>query len=153
MIMPARRAVPVDLLDFVTRRSVDLFVQTEDIPLPDNRISVNASDQIVVEREASNVSSHRELIRRMKHHVHAAGYPVVLTERLGITATAHQCGTARMGVDPATSVVDPQGRAHDIANLWLCDASTMPSSAAVNPALTVAALALRLGASGTLVEH
>lgn len=48
-----------------------------------------------------------------------------------------------MGTDPTTSVVDPFGRSHDHANLFVVDASVLPTSAAVNPALTVAALALR----------
>ena len=48
-----------------------------------------------------------------------------------------------MGADPATSVVNPNCRAHDHANLFIVDASVLPTSAAVNPALTIAALALR----------
>jgi choline dehydrogenase-like flavoprotein len=55
-----------------------------------------------------------------------------------------------MGSDPAVSVVDSDLRAHDLANLWIVDSSPFPSSAAVNPALTVAALALRLAESGSL---
>ena len=56
---------------------------------------------------------------------------------------SHQCGTARMGHDPATSVVDTFCRSHDHRNLFLTDASVLPTSAAVNPALTIAALSLR----------
>jgi choline dehydrogenase-like flavoprotein len=55
-----------------------------------------------------------------------------------------------MGDDPATSVVGADLRAHDLENLWIADSSTFPSSAAVNPAITVAALSLRLGQSGAL---
>ena len=56
---------------------------------------------------------------------------------------AHTLGTARMGHDPATSVVDPWGRAHDLDNLWISDNSTFPSALAANPALTIMALSLR----------
>jgi choline dehydrogenase-like flavoprotein len=86
----------------------------------------------------------------MKSVVRKAGFPVVLTRSLSVEATSHQCGTARMGHDPATSVVDADLRAHDLDNLWIVDSSPFPSSAAVNPALTVAALALRLADSGAL---
>lgn len=55
----------------------------------------------------------------------------------------HILGTARMGDDPQTSVVDGYGRAHDVPNLFVIDGSVMPTSAAVNPTATVAALALR----------
>ncbi|MCA1654698.1 MAG: GMC family oxidoreductase [Sphingomicrobium sp.] len=56
---------------------------------------------------------------------------------------AHTIGTARMGDDPGTSVVDADGRAHDVANLTICDNSVFPSALAANPALTIMALALR----------
>ncbi len=58
---------------------------------------------------------------------------------------AHTIGTCRMGKDPARSVVDPDGRAHDVPNLWIVDNSIFPSSLSVNPALTIMALSLRVG--------
>lgn len=57
--------------------------------------------------------------------------------------SAHTIGTCRMGEDAAMNVVDPYGRAHDIANLWISDNSTFPAALAANPALTIMALALR----------
>jgi len=63
---------------------------------------------------------------------------------MGIETNSHQCGTARFGIDPATSVLDPYCRAHDAENLWVVDSSFFPSSAAMNPALTIAAQALRV---------
>jgi choline dehydrogenase-like flavoprotein len=56
---------------------------------------------------------------------------------------AHVIGTCRMGDDPASSVVDAEGRSHDIPNLWICDNSVFPSALSVNPALTIMALSLR----------
>lgn len=56
---------------------------------------------------------------------------------------AHTIGTARMGDDPATSVVDSDGRVHDVPGLTICDNSVFPSALAANPALTIMALSLR----------
>ncbi|MFC4454814.1 GMC family oxidoreductase [Deinococcus sonorensis] len=56
---------------------------------------------------------------------------------------AHTIGTARMGDDPASSVVNRDGRCHDLSNLYISDNSTFPSALSVNPALTIMALALR----------
>jgi choline dehydrogenase-like flavoprotein len=73
-----------------------------------------------------------------------AGFPVILTQRMGIETNSHQCGTLRFGTDPSTSVLDPFCRTHDVANLYVVDSSFFPSSAAQNPALTIAAQALRV---------
>jgi choline dehydrogenase-like flavoprotein len=58
--------------------------------------------------------------------------------------TTHQCGTVVFGTDPKASVLDTYCRAHDVGNLFVVDASFFPSSAAVNPGLTIAAQALRV---------
>jgi choline dehydrogenase-like flavoprotein len=73
-----------------------------------------------------------------------AGYPVVLSERMGIATNSHMCGTAVAGTDPSASVLDPDCRSHDVKNLFVVDSSFFPSSAALNPALTIAANALRV---------
>ena len=69
----------------------------------------------------------------------------VLDQRIPLAGVAHQCGTARFGEDPARSVLDLQCRAHELDNLYVVDTSFFPSSAAVNPALTAMANALRVG--------
>jgi choline dehydrogenase-like flavoprotein len=142
--------MPMPILDTVTEYTLDLFLQTEDLPLPENRVLLSSSNQVCLTRRETNLAAHHELIKRMKKVVRKAGFPIALTRSLGVEATSHQCGTARMGDDPATSVVDANLRTHDVENLWIADSSTFPSSAAVNPAITVAALALRLGQSGAL---
>ena len=73
-----------------------------------------------------------------------AGYPLIFTEKMGIATNSHMCGTAVAGEDPAASVLDPNCRSHDVENLWVIDASFFPSSAALNPALTIGANALRV---------
>lgn len=142
--------VPMPILDEVTKYTLDLFIQSEDLPLPENRVTLGAGGQITLARRETNLAAHKMLIAKMKSVVRKAGFPLVLTRSLGVEATSHQCGTAVMGEDPATSVVDANLRAHDLDNLWIADTSVFPSSAAVNPAITAAALALRLGRSGQL---
>jgi choline dehydrogenase-like flavoprotein len=59
--------------------------------------------------------------------------------------TCHLNGTARMGDDPRTSVVDADCRSWDIRNLWICDGSVFPTVGGVNPSLTIQAIACRTG--------
>jgi choline dehydrogenase-like flavoprotein len=73
-----------------------------------------------------------------------AGFWKVMTHSHGAKNTTHQCGTLCFGTDPHTSVLDPFCRSHDVENLFVVDASFFPSSAAVNPGLTIAAQALRV---------
>ena len=115
---------------------------SEDLPNPESRVTLKG-DRIVLDWKRSNWKAHEALVARMKQVLRRAGYPVVLSRAFDRRTPSHQCGTARMGHDPATSVVNPDLRAHDHDNLYLVDASVLPTSAAVNPALTVAALALR----------
>ena len=149
-IKAARRWAPVGVLDWFTRRSVDFFVETEDLPLEENQVVVEPDGRIRLLWRATNVEPHQELVRRTRRALTRAGYPLVFTQRLGIEASSHQCGTARMGTDPDSSVVDVDCRAHEVDNLWITDTSVFPSSAAVNPALTAAANALRVAATGAL---
>jgi choline dehydrogenase-like flavoprotein len=147
-----RRWVPRSILEWMTERSVDFIAMTEDLPHPDSRVTVDDAGQIHLNWFATNVESHAELVRRTVRALRRCGYPFVFTQRLPWSATSHQCGTAAMGADPATSVVDPDCRSHDVDNLWIVDTSVFPSSAAVNPALTVAANVMRVAAQGTLTS-
>jgi choline dehydrogenase-like flavoprotein len=149
-IKAARRWVPLELLSAICRRSVDLLAQSEDLPLDRNHIELDAAGRIHLHWQPTGLEAHGELVRRTRRALRRAGYPIVFTQSLGIVATSHQCGTARMGEDPARSVVDPNLRSHDLENLWIVDSSVFPASAAVNPALTIAALALRTAEHGGL---
>jgi choline dehydrogenase-like flavoprotein len=60
------------------------------------------------------------------------------------SGTAHLMGGCRMGTEPKSSVTDPDGRTWDIANLWICDGSLMPTGGGVNPSLTIMANAARI---------
>jgi choline dehydrogenase-like flavoprotein len=136
---------PTRLLDEVAGRSVDWYLMTEDLPDPENRVSLDSSGRVVVSYRENNLALHKRLVRTMNGAMRRAGYPMIQTRRFGLDATAHQCGTAKFGDDPATSVLDPLCRSHDVANLFVMDASFLPSSSAQNPALTIAAQALRVG--------
>ncbi|WP_395244436.1 GMC oxidoreductase [Agromyces sp. MMS24-K17] len=142
-VKKAKPWVPDWMLTMITDRSIDLYLTTEDLPDPDNRITVDG-DRITVHWKPNNLAPHREFVRRMSRAVRRAGYPLILTRRMGIETNSHQCGTAVAGHDPATSVLDATCRSHDVGNLWLVDSSGFASSAALNPALTIAANAIRV---------
>ncbi|HTP58836.1 MAG TPA: GMC oxidoreductase, partial [Spirochaetia bacterium] len=129
----------------IAERSVDFWLMTEDLPLPENRVTVDGSGRIQLSRTPTNMRAHRELVERFVGHLRRAGLPITLVDSRGVDAIQHQSGTLRFGSDPRTSVLDPWCRSHDIPNLWVVDASFLPSSAAVNPSLTVLAQALRAG--------
>ncbi|MFT0521398.1 GMC oxidoreductase [Pseudomonas faucium] len=147
MISPMRPWLPKIVSRYITGHSVDLYLTSEDIPTRDNRIEYDAErDAIKVHWTPNNLSAHQRLVERTTALMKQAGYPLVLTERMGIATNSHQCGTAVMGHDPASSVVDAHCKMHDLDNVWIVDSSSFPSSAAVNPALTIAANALRVAA-------
>lgn len=138
--------------DYLGRHSVDLYLTTEDLPAPANRVAVGSDGTIEVHWTPNNLAAHRELVRRVTRAVRRAGYPIVLTQRMDIATNSHMCGTAVMGHDPRASVLDSGCRSHDVTNMWLVDSSSFPSSAALNPALTIAANALRVAALGEVVR-
>ena len=150
MVAAARRRTPYSALDWGTRHSVDLYITSEDLPTADNRIRVDARGGIVVSWQPNNLATHEELVRRTTRVIRRAGFPITSQQRMGVETNSHQCGTAVMGLDAATSVVDAQCRAHDLTNLWIVDSSPFNSAAAVNPALTIAANALRVAATSEL---
>ncbi|MEC3852060.1 GMC family oxidoreductase [Paenarthrobacter ureafaciens] len=143
MLKMARPWAPEPLLKLMSDRSIDIYLTTEDLPRRENGVSV-IGGKIHLWWEPNNLAPHKELVRRVKRAVRKAGYPVILTQRMGIETNSHQCGTAVAGHDPAKSVLAPDCRAHDLDNLWVVDSSFFPSSAALNPALTIAANALRV---------
>ena len=111
---------------------------------PDNRVTLGPGGSIHIRWRPNNQKAHLELVRTARQVMRRAGYPLILTQRMGIETNSHQCGTLRFGADPATAVLDPFCRTHDVANLYAVDSSFFPSSGAQNPALTIAAQALRV---------
>lgn len=135
--------IPMAVYDAWMARAVDWLAMTEDLPVMDNRVTVDSSGRLHLHYRPNNVSAHRQLVAEVKRMLKALGYPLVVGYSHNRSNTTHQCGTLVFGTDPASSVLDPFCRAHDINNLFVVDASFFPSSAAVNPALTIIAQALR----------
>lgn len=142
--------VPLAALDVFASRSVELLVMTEDLPRPGNRVTLTADGTIQITRRPAGTSTHATLLRRAKQLMRKAGYDVIGVQPFDISMNSHMCGTLVAGVDPQRSVLDPFCRAHDVRNLWVLDSSFFPSSAAMNPALTIAAQALRVVAESSL---
>jgi len=142
-ILASQVGLPAVFVRWIAAHSVDWYLMSEDLPDPDSRVTVTG-DRIVLDWRQSNWEAHLHLVRRFKAILRKAGWPIVLSRAFDRTVPSHQCGTARFGADPATSVLDIWCRAHDHPNLFVVDASFLPNSAAVNPALTIAAQALRV---------
>lgn len=129
----------------LSERSVDWYAQSEDLPHPDSRVTLRGDGSINLHWHRTNLATHRRWVKKCKSILRATGYPVVLSRPFGIEAVAHQCGTVRFGRDPQTSALNHLCQAWDHDNLYVVDSGFFPSSAAVNPALTVAAQGLRVG--------
>ncbi|MCU4651395.1 GMC family oxidoreductase [Roseibacterium sp. SDUM158016] len=142
-ILAAQTGLPRWLAQVISDRAIDFYVMSEDLPDPDSRVTLR-DGEIVLNWTRSNWSAHETLLVELKAGLRRAGFPVILSKAFDRRTPSHQCGTARMGKDPGNSVVTPWGRSHDHANLWIADASVLPTSAAVNPSLTIAAHALRV---------
>ncbi len=145
MLKPVLRMVPDSVLEQIAARSTDWNVMSEDLPDPNNRVSLGSEGRIRITWTPNNQVAHRRLIETAKTMFAEAGYPVVLSRTMGLETNSHQVGTLRFGHDPATSVLDPFSKAHELQNLYVVDGSFFPSSAAVNPALTIMAQAIRVG--------
>jgi choline dehydrogenase-like flavoprotein len=140
-VMPG---LPLWAAEAWVRRGVDWLAMTEDLPHDENRVTLTSGGQIRLDYQPSNMDAHRELVRRTVRMMRQAGFTLVVRHRFKHENTTHQCGTAVFGEDPRTSVLDPFCRTHDVENLFVADASFFPSSAAVNPGLTVIAQSLRV---------
>jgi choline dehydrogenase-like flavoprotein len=144
MLAGERPYVPRRLLGAMAARSTDWWVMSEDLPDPENRIMLESDGTIQVHWRQNNMVAHRKLMAAAKQMLRDAGYPLLLSREMGIATNSHQVGTLRFGNDPATSVLDPYCKAHDLNNLYVVDLSFFPSSSAMNPALTIAAQAIRV---------
>ncbi|MCB9121033.1 MAG: GMC family oxidoreductase [Caldilinea sp.] len=144
MLTAAQPLVPKPILQGMADRSVDWWVMSEDLPDSYNRVELAPNGKVIVHWKPNNLVAHHKLVEAARKMMRDAGYPFVFVQPMGIDTNSHQCGTARFGTDPATSVLDPFCRTHDVENLYVVDSSFFPSSAAMNPALTIAAQALRV---------
>jgi choline dehydrogenase-like flavoprotein len=147
-------------LDLMAKHSLDFWLTSEDLPDPNNRVTLDRDGTIVLTYRPNNEEGHARLIETLKtlmtqqtqcavhgHECHEGLFArnLYLGQRIPLAGVAHQNGTIRFGRDPRTSALDPNCRAHEVDNLYVVDASVFPSSGAVNPALTIMANALRVG--------
>ena len=142
--------VPLSILKFIADRSVEFVVMNEDLPSTNNRVEINKNGMIQIFRKALNTSAHKELMTKTKKVLKRAGFQAVFVQPFDISMNSHQCGTSVAGHNSKFSVVDEYCRSHDVENLYLIDGGFFPSSAAMNPALTIAAQALRVVAESDL---
>jgi choline dehydrogenase-like flavoprotein len=128
----------------IARHSTDWWLMTEDLPDPENRVTLGDDGGIRVRRRFKNTAAHQRLVHVAEEMLRSVGYSELIYQFMPIETNSHQCGTVRFGSDPATSVLDPSCKAWELDNLYVVDASFFPSSAAMNPCLTIAAQALRV---------
>jgi choline dehydrogenase-like flavoprotein len=138
-------------LEEVARRSVDWWLTAEDLPDPNNRVSIQNGD-IYLDYTDNNTEAFDRLLNRWTEVLKSIDCAdkilpcsLYFRKRIPLQGVAHQCGTCRFGEDPQTSVLDLDCRTHDVDNLYVVDGSFFRSSAAVNPTLTIIANALRVG--------
>ncbi|HST12911.1 MAG TPA: GMC family oxidoreductase [Terriglobales bacterium] len=146
-------------LGLMAKHSLDFWLTSEDLPDPNNRVTLNRNGEIVLSYTPNNLKAHEQLKAHLQktmkqntcsihgHDCHQGLFArnLYVGQRIPLAGVAHQNGTIRFGHDPETSALDVNCKAHDVDNLYVVDGSFFPSSAAVNPALTIMANALRVG--------
>ncbi len=149
--LDAPKFAPGMALDQIAMHSIDWFITAEDLPDPNNRVTVKNS-QIYLSYTDNNTEAYNRLRDRWTAVLKSINcgekilpHSLYVRKKLALQAVAHQCGTVRFGEDPATSVLDLNCRTHDVDNLYVVDGAFFPASAAVNPTLTIIANALRVG--------
>ncbi|MGB3573533.1 MAG: GMC family oxidoreductase [Phormidesmis sp.] len=154
------RFLPDEGLTRLAKRSIGWWAHTGVLPNPNNRVYWQTKSRygrpkkkLRYEFTPNNLEAHDRLVYRwmgvlkdMENTGQELRQSTVYPRgESPIQVTGYQCGTARMGTDPATSVLDLNCRTHEIDNLYVVDSSFFPSCASVSPALTVMANALRVG--------
>jgi choline dehydrogenase-like flavoprotein len=147
------KLAPLGLLDDIARHAVDFWLSTEDLPDPNNRVTVDKSGNITLTYKPNNQVPQQRLYEKLKSMLgHLGMHPDHLIPRdaymktdIPVAGCAHQAGTCRFGIDPKSSVLDVNCKAHELDNLYVVDTSFFVSIGAVNPSLTAMANAIRVG--------
>ena len=139
-------------MEKIAEHAIDFWMSSEDLPDPDNRVTVTSSGQIQLHYSFNNLTASQRLVNRLESILdrlylrnHLVERQIYIANSMGIAAVGHQAGTCRFGTDPTSSVLDLHCKAHELDNLYVVDTSFMPSIGAVNPSLTAIANALRVG--------
>jgi choline dehydrogenase-like flavoprotein len=148
----APRFVPGFTLEAMAKHAVDFWLTTEDLPDPNNRVTLTRHGEIQLDYTFNNQeptkrlkAALKDMLEHLDCHTHLIPNNAYLSKDIPIAGVGHQAGTCRFGVDPRTSVLDVNCRTHEVDNLYVVDASFFVSIAAVNPSLTIMANALRVG--------
>lgn len=141
VFVPFARALR--LLPQWTSRSVEWLAMSEDLPDVSNRVVLDRG-RIRLQYRPNNLQAHQQLVQETSAILKRLDFKAIFPVSFATTNTTHQCGTICFGSDARASVLDHWCRAHDVENLFVVDASFFPSSAAVNPGLTIVAQALRV---------
>jgi len=147
------KLAPEWTLERVANHAIDFWLSTEDLPMPENRVTVDRDGKVTLRYRSTNDVPKENLYHELKtvlgrlhmnpHHLlQRFAY---MKNEIPVAGVAHQAGTCRFGTDAATSVLNEECRAHEVDNLYVTDTSVFPSIGAVNPALTAMANALRVG--------
>jgi choline dehydrogenase-like flavoprotein len=147
------KLAPLFTLDMLARHAVDFWLCTEDLPRPENRVTLESDGSIRLSYTKNNQVPTKRLYDQLKsmlgrlgmHENHLVPRNLYLKNEMDVAAVAHQVGTCRFGTDPKTSVLDVNCKAHELDNLYVVDTSFFPSISAVNPGLTAIANAIRVG--------
>ena len=146
------KLAPMFSLEDIAKHAVDFWLSTEDLPKPENRVTVERDGNIKLSYTPTNAvpkqklyDKLRSLLNHLHMHEHLIERNMYMKNEIEIGGCAHQAGTCRFGADPRTSVLDTNCKAHEVDNLYVVDTSFFPSIGAVNPALTAMANALRVG--------
>jgi choline dehydrogenase-like flavoprotein len=147
------KLAPHFTLEETARHAVDLWLTTEDIPDPENRVTLDGDGKVHLTYRSNNDDEADRLLHEMQgmlNHVGMADHHVLsknfyMHMSVPIAGVAHQAGTCRFGNDPSTSVLDENCKTHELDNLYVVDTSFFPSIGAVNPGLTAIANAIRVG--------
>jgi choline dehydrogenase-like flavoprotein len=143
--------LPMGLLDNLARHAVDFWLTTEDLPDPENRVTVNQAGNLTLSYTPNNQMARQKLYDKLKSmlsvlgmHPHLIPRNIYMKTEIPIAGCAHQAGTCRFGADPKTSVLDVNCKAHELDNLYVVDTSFFVSIGAVNPSLTAIANSIRV---------
>ena len=140
-------------LERIAKHAIDFWLSTEDLPVAENRVTVDRDGRLTLAYTPTNDVPKQRLYDRLRsllgkldmNEGHLLRRFAYMKNEIPVAGVAHQAGTCRFGADPATSALNVDCRAHELDNLYVVDTSVFPSIGAVNPALTAMANSLRVG--------
>jgi choline dehydrogenase-like flavoprotein len=145
--------LPMAALNDIAHHALDFWLTTEDLPDPENRVTVDRAGNLTLSYTPNNQVPQKKLYEKLKsmlgqlglHPGHLIPRNLYMKTDVPIAGCAHQAGTCRFGTGPKSSVLDANCKAHELDNLYVVDTSFFVSIGAVNPSLTAIANAIRVG--------